>query len=328
MPKTRKPRGAAAAAPNQAMALEKAKDKLSPEDQEKYASMLEDFDKQVEKKIKEIENEATAKADNFYRMCMMEIMKLPTSVRNLKWEDTAPHLMEPEEENEEQSTLPAVKSNEDKENDEIRQLRDEIAEMKETALKTTSKSKTAKRTRVPSTATRTSKGLTAAGAATPGGPGGVDESILTSTVNRTTAGKGGRGRRVLQTPGNISMVLGPPRTHSKVQNMTNMVPATPAAMAKTTEVRSIKPNEIGYSENWSPLAMPGTTTTTKGRGKKGKMAAAPVPDAKLEIGGGRELQIQVDKNNDTIPDLQLDPEALERIRNVRNELDKLLRCKN
>ena len=124
------------------------------------------------------------------------------------------------------------------------------------------------------------------------------------------------------------MVLGPPRTHSKVQNMTNMVPATPAAMAKTTEVRSIKPNEIGYSENWSPLAMPGTTTTTKGRGKKGKMAAAPVPDAKLEIGGGRELQIQVDKNNDTIPDLQLDPEALERIRNVRNELDKLLRCKN
>ena len=124
MPKTRKPRGAAAAAPNQAMALEKAKDKLSPEDQEKYASMLEDFDKQVEKKIKEIENEATAKADNFYRMCMMEIMKLPTSVRNLKWEDTAPHLMEPDEENEEQSTLPAVKSNEDKENDEIRQVRE------------------------------------------------------------------------------------------------------------------------------------------------------------------------------------------------------------
>ena len=123
MPKTRKPRGAAAAAPDQAMALEKAKDKLSPEDQEKYASMLEDFDKQVEKKIKEIENEATAKADNFYRMCMMEIMKLPTTVRNLKWEDTAPHLMEPEqEEEEEQSTLPAVKSNEDKENEEIRQV--------------------------------------------------------------------------------------------------------------------------------------------------------------------------------------------------------------
>ena len=96
-------------------------------------------------------------------------------------------------------------------------MRNEIAEMRETALKTTAKKTTGKRTRVPSTAaaSRASKRLTAAGAATPGGPGGVDESILTSTVNRTVAGKGGRGRRVLQTPGNISMVC-PPRTVSKV----------------------------------------------------------------------------------------------------------------
>ena len=50
-------------------------------------------------------------------------------------------------------------------------------------------------------------------ATTPGGLGAVDESILTSTINRTVVG--GRGRRVLQTPGNISMVC-PPKTVSKL----------------------------------------------------------------------------------------------------------------
>ena len=131
MPKTRKPRGGAAAPDQQAVALEKAKEKLSPEDQEKYASLLEDFDKQVEKKIKEIENEAKAKAENFYRECMVEIMRLPTSIRNLNWEATAPYLMEPEEEVEEEKapeeteSAPAkpAKSGEDKENDEIRQVK-------------------------------------------------------------------------------------------------------------------------------------------------------------------------------------------------------------
>ena len=104
-----------------------------------------------------------------------------------------------------------------------------------------------------------------------------------------------------------------------------VVPATPAAMAKTTEVRTIKPNEIAYSENWSPLAMPGTTVTkTKGgRGRK-KAAAAPEPDCKVEIGGGRELQIKIE-DNETMPDLKLDPEALAKVKAVRAKLDQLLK---
>merc|ERR1719206_760434 len=115
----------------------------------------------------------------------------------------------------------------------------------------------------------------------------------------------------------------PPRTVSKVPVMNSMVvPATPAVMAKTTEVC--------YSENWSPTTMGGTTVTkTKTRGRKGSKAAAAAagPDCKVEIGGGRELQIKVD-DNDTIPDLELDPEALAKVKAVRAKLDQLLKSQN
>ena len=99
------------------------------------------------------------------------------------------------------------------------QLKDEIAKMKESAIKEDENRAAAAKSTVkgkrgrggaPATGSRKSKRSTAT---TPGGLGSVDESILTSTINRTVVG--GRGRRVLQTPGNISMVC-PPKTVSKV----------------------------------------------------------------------------------------------------------------
>ena len=49
------------------------------------------------------------------------------------------------------------------------------------------------------------------------------------------------------------------------------VPATPAAFAKTDQPRVAKPNEVSYSQNWSPLI---NTTGTVARGGRTKRGAA------------------------------------------------------
>ena len=97
MPKTRKPRGGKAAEKDPvAEALTKAKEKMTPEDYERYKTLLEDYDRQVEKKMEELENRAMAEAEKVYRETMVEIMKLPTSIRNLNWEENAHWITEPE----------------------------------------------------------------------------------------------------------------------------------------------------------------------------------------------------------------------------------------
>ena len=62
-----------------------------------------------------------------------------------------------------------------------------------------------------------------------------------------------------------------------------------------------------------------------GRGRKGMAsAAAKAADAKIDIGGERELQVNLDESEgEMLP--QLDPEALAKVKAIRAKLDNLLR---
>jgi len=337
MPKTKKPRGGGKANEKDPAveALAKAKDKMSPEDYDRYKILLEDYDRQVEKKLEELENRAMAEADKAYRETMVQLMSLPTSIRNLNWEDNAQWIMEPEpQQTGDQGQADNVEASgvekENKEN-ELKELRDQIAVMKANAIhdvkdqasKALSTVKGKGKLGGRNTGNGT-KRLTAAAAATSGTPGGmagsVDVSILTSTINRTMAGNGGRGRRVLQTPGNISMVCPPAtgRKPSKLNLEFSQVPTTPAVLTKEAgNMRVTKPGEQTYafSNNWSPLV----TTAI--------VAASSVAlagfDAIIDLGGERELQINLDESDgDTV--VYLDPEALAKLKAVRQKIDKLL----
>jgi len=347
MPKTRKPKAAAPVADQVSAALAKAKNKLTPEDLKRYEFLLEDYDRQIEKKIDEIHKKAMDKVESHFRECMVSIMKLPTTTRKLNWEECAPYLMEPEPEADEhesegikEGSGSEAPCNDDKEN-KMRQLKDEIAKMKESAIKEDETRAAAAKSTVkgkrgrgggPATGSRKSKRSTAT---TPGGLGSVDESILTSTINRTVVG--GRGRRVLQTPGNISMVC-PPKTVSKLptrnlplpghEMMDGGVPATPAAFAKTDQPRVAKPNEVSYSQNWSPLINTTGTVARGGRTKRGAAAQPPPnPDkVALPLGGGRELQFDLDEPDDEDgPGLKLDPEAFAKVKAIHQKLALLLK---
>lgn len=346
MPKTRKPKAAAPVADQVSAALAKAKNKLTPEELKRYQFLLEDYDRQIEKKIDEIHKKAMDKVESHYRECMVSIMKLPTATRKLNWEDYAPYLMEPEPEADEQHESERTEegsgseapSNDDKEN-KMRQLKDEIAKMKECAIKEDENRAAAAKSTVkgkrgrggaPATGSRKSKRSTAT---TPGGVGAVDESILTSTINRTVVG--GRGRRVLQTPGNISMVC-PPKTVSKLpaRNLGHEgVPATPAAFAKNDQPRVAMPNELSYSVNWSPIvsATGGAAMSTMPRGGRTKRGAPAQPQPNpgsvaLPIGGGRELQFDLNESDDEEgPGLKLDPEAFAKVKAIHQKLALLLK---
>jgi len=351
MPKTKKPRGGGKANEKDPAveALAKAKDKMSPEDYDRYKTLLEDYDRQVEKKLEELENRAMAEADKAYRETMVQLMTLPTSIRNLNWEDNAHWIMEPEphqtgDQDQADNVEASGVEKENKEN-ELKELRDQIAVMKANAIHDVkdqaSKAQSTVKGKGKLGGRNTGNGtkrLTAAAAATSGTPGGmagsVDESILTSTINRTMAGNGGRGRRVLQTPGNISMVCPPAtgRKPSKLNQEFSQVPTTPAVMAKehAGNMRVLKPGEqtytFTYSNNWSPLLTTAKATTGRGgRGRKGLAASsvAKAVDAKIDIGGERELQLNLDESDgDTV--VHLDPEALAKIKAVRQKIDKLL----
>ena len=73
MPKTRKPKAAAPVADQVSAALAKAKNKLTPEELKRYQFLLEDYDRQIEKKIDEIHKKAMDKVESHYRECMVRL---------------------------------------------------------------------------------------------------------------------------------------------------------------------------------------------------------------------------------------------------------------
>ena len=93
-------------------------------------------------------------------------------------------------------------------------------------------------------------------------------------------------------------------------------------------LRVSKPGEqtFTFSENWSPVLNAATTTAARGpKGGRGRKVAPPTKatDAKIDIGGERELQLNLDESEGELP--QLDPEALAKIKAIRQKLDNLLK---
>jgi len=380
--RTRKPKAAAAVEASKPDDVYQSSDELPEHLKARYEALLEDYDRQVEKKIEEIQNRMIAESEKIYNEMMVDAMSLSKTVRNQKWEDQLPFI----------DAIMTTSSNDAagsgtnrnvaldvaKKADaaqEIQKLKEQIASDVQTAIKVDKAAKStvkkaaaggAPRTRgasssenmvppPPSSAVRASSRTrkmsvkAAAAAGTPGKVGAMDESVLTSTANTTRT----RGRRVLQTPGNISIVAGPPSTFSsmgfplitpKVDLRTPM-PRTAMRNPKPNEtlvslsgspvsaMRNPKPNETLYSSSGSPVYVAGATAR-RGKGGRGKAAAtAPLPPpsktATIPIGRDQDLQLNVDDlgedDGDDDNDLpMLDDDAIAKVKAVHNKLGKLL----
>jgi len=322
MVRTRKPKAAA-----KSDDVYQSTDELPDDLKARYEALLEDYDRQIEKKMEEMANQMTAMGEKFYTDTIVSVMKLSTSVRKQNWEDQLQFLVL--DDNCEKNFAVETAKKAEQAEEQIRQLKEQIAAdvqsaIKEDKAKSTAKKRKATTTRglaeasvieAPSTGLRKSarSRTTSKVPFTPGGKANqMDESVLTSTANTTRT----RGRRVLQTPGNISMVAPPAAAQSMHPFITPKVDLrTPMPVSV---MRNAKPNEIAFSMNGSPI-MPGATTVRKGaKGRK----AAPAPDAIVAIGGNKELQLNL--GDDALPNFQLDAEAKAKIEAVRNQLKRLL----
>ena len=257
----------------------------------------------VEAKIEELVNKAKAKAESTYHFCMVEMMKCSSSIRKMKWEDTYDMF---------QARSAPKQEQESKVKDEIQKIKDQIALDVQSAIK---ENKSARKRAPPSTGVRKStRKRTTRNAFTPGGL--QDETVLTSTANTTRT----RGRRLLQTPCNISIVAPPSALPMITPKIGGIEPFTPQTGAKSA-LRIPKPNETTFSINGSPIYT-GATTLKRGKGRK-----AFVPAATVGLGDGRELILEKLDDADA-PDIQLDEDAIAKVLAVKKQLDKLLKYRN
>lgn len=325
MPKTRKPKAAAAAAPVNDDVYQST-DELPDHLKARYEALLEDFDMQVDKKIEELTNRMIAEGEKFYNDTMVGMMKLSSSKRKEKWEDQLQFLELPSAAaaSGKNVALETAKKAEQAQ-EEIKQLKEKIANDVQTAMKEDKAAKSTVKKRQaprgladesamegPSTVRKSSRTRKSKMPFTPGKAGQMDESVLTSTANTTRT----RGRRVLQTPGNISIVA-PPTSLPFITPKVDLRTPMPVSV-----MRISKPNETLFSMNGSPVIGGAGVTTSKRGGGKGRKAA-PAPDAIVAIGGNKELQLNLDDN--VLPEFQLDADAAAKVEAVRNQLDRLLK---
>lgn len=324
-------------------------EELSDDKKKKYQSLVEDFHKQVETHIEEARAETEKMCKQIRNAYKVELFKLPKDQKSLLIEDLVQKTIEAKT----QKTVNAVRessifqANLAKAKESVDSLvQKEVLKVEKSAKKKvrggTSTVKKAKRKPsfnvLPppttdlrrSTRKRIPTDKSILGMETPMHGPGLAKGPLTSTAYSNRVRGLGRNGTVMQTP------MGPNYT-AAFADVSNVLPyitpkfdlATPLHKQPTV-MRTAKADETIISLHGSPIYV--GQTTRKGRRVKGAMGPPPTDNVEIGIGDGKKLVLPIDQDlnqeqegdENTAP-IDLDQAALERIKILKANLEKLIK---
>lgn len=285
---------------------------LSPEElkrREGIDLILKDFDKQVESRVSEVEREMEGVINSIHTLYKVELLKLPHSTRNMKWDDYV------------------AQCQEDGSNPQV--LSEAIAQVVEDVRSEVDSQVTQAKTAIKSTAKKKGRPKKA--------PLSSSDVENTGTVRRSTRKAAGSTSRILSDSSNLETPATAARsTRGRKNEMeTPAVGNYPVDMGRTpfitprfniatpltkTVSRVARTNEVLVSLKGSPVQ------PISNRSKAAQAEAAN--NALIPLGKGQTLNLPIGPDAGNLEGFQLDDDALSKLAAIRDSLTDMLKIRD
>jgi len=260
--------------------------------------MLKDFDKQVEGRISEMKADMESVIKSIHTLYKVELIKLPSSTKNMKWDDYVSECRE-------DGSYPITLSNAmDKVVEDITSVVDPKVSLMKSTMKTATKRGKAKK----------SEKFDTGGGARKSSRTSRSSKVLADFSNMATPATSSRSTRNPKTPGGPGML--PPDVGHTPFITPRFNTATPFSR---TVSRVARPNETLVSLTGSPVV------PLQLRSKAAKAEASN--NALIPLGNGQTLNVPMGQEGD-LEGFELDDDAREKLAAIHASLGNMLKIRD